>query len=212
MKKIVFNNMLLQPMSKAIYSAQQKEIHSKSSYKEPVYFPINAKLANELEKDDDVKIVTLRFIDSRNPDNKSNFEKNYSLFKDELDKINKDICANIKYEIFDTDFEETRDIFADRFIGLYDLLEQDCKIYADVTFGPKTASFILMDLLSFADKFFDADIDSIVYGQTSMVKSGPTDGKVCDITTLYYLNGITNSLVASSGEEARKALKVFFGK
>lgn len=212
MKKIVFNNMTLQRNMKAVYSAQQKEIHTTSNYTEPVYFPINAKLANELEKGDDVNIITLRFNDSRNPENKSIVEKNYKLFTEELDKINKDIGANIKYEIFDSDFDETKSIFGDRIFGLYNFLEPNCKIYADVTFGPRPSSFILMDVILFADNFFDADIDSIIYGQTSFINNLPTFGKVCDITSLYYLNGITNSMQARNGEEAKKALKVFFGK
>ena len=218
MKKIVFNCMLLQPMQKPIYTAQQKDINQGSTYENPIYFPVNAVLANDLKPEDDLKIVTIKFLDEINPDNKKNFDYNYDLFKKEIFAINNNIHANITLEILETEFKESKDIFASTYFGLYEKLEKDAVIFTDITFGPKTATIIILNLLSFAEKFYNADIKSIIYGKTSFIRNSeteklePSTGTVKDITALFYLNGLSNEMNANSPEEALKVLKLFFGK
>ncbi len=218
MKKTVLTCMLLQEMKDAAYSALQPEIHLDSNYKEPVYYPINALMANQLESDDQLTVIALKFNDGMNPNNQLIFQKNWSLFQSELDGINKEIGATIQYQLVETDFKETKDIFTARFLDIFKVLQKESTIYTDITFGPKTATLLLMNLLNFAENFYEADIDSIIYEKASMIhnpqlgRSEAKDGKVMDVSSLYYLTSFTNAIKAESPEEALQVLQEFFGK
>ena len=216
MKKTVLTCMLLQEMKDAAYSALQPEIHLDSNYKKPVYYPINALMANQLEPGDQLTVIAIKFNDEVNPSNQLIFQKNWSLFKDELNDINKEIGATIQYELVETDFRETMDVFTERFLDIFKALQKDSTIYADITFGPKTATLLLMNLLGFAEQFCGSDIEAIVYGKASMVpnpqlgRSEAKDGKVMDVSSLYYLTSFTNAIKADTAEEALQVLKKFF--
>ena len=119
MKKTVLTCMLLQEMKEAAYSALQPEIHLDSNYKKPVYFPINALMANQLEPTDQLTVIAIKFNDEVNPSNQLIFQKNWSLFQDELNDINKEIGATIQYELVETDFRETKDVFTERFLDIF---------------------------------------------------------------------------------------------
>ncbi|MBO5692022.1 MAG: hypothetical protein J6R96_09220 [Spirochaetaceae bacterium] len=216
MKKTVITCMLLQKMHSALYSALQPEIHVNSNYAEAIYFPINALMANQLQKNDELTVIILKFNDDMNPTSENNFQANYQIFQNEMNKINETIGAKIEYKIIETDFVETNDVFAERFLNIFNILEQDCTIYTDITFGPKTATLLIMNLLSFAENFYDADIEAIIYGKTSFIATGDQTettakgGKVLDVSSLYFLNNLTDAIHAQSPQDAIQVLKELF--
>ena len=216
MKKTVITCMLLQKMHSALYSALQPEIHVNSNYAEAIYFPINALMANQLQKNDELTVIILKFNDDINPTSENNFQANYQIFQNEMNKINETIGAKIEYKIIETDFVETNDVFAERFLNIFNILEQDCTIYTDITFGPKTATLLIMNLLSFAENFYDADIEAIIYGKTSFIATGvqtettAKGGKVLDVSSLYFLNNFTDAIHAQSPQDAIQVLKELF--
>lgn len=216
MKKTVITCMLLQKMHSALYSALQPEIHVNSNYAEAIYFPINALMANQLQKNDELTVIILKFNDDMNPTSENNFQANYQIFQNEMNKINETIGAKIEYKIIETDFVETNDVFAERFLNIFNILEQDCTIYTDITFGPKTATLLIMNLLSFAENFYDADIEAIIYGKTSFIATGEQTettakgGKVLDVSSLYFLNNLTDAIHAQSPQDAIQVLKELF--
>lgn len=216
MKKTVITCMLLQKMHSALYSALQPEIHVNSNYAEAIYFPINALMANQLQKNDELTVIILKFNDDINPTSENNFQANYQIFQNEMNKINETIGAKIEYKIIETDFVETNDVFAERFLNIFNVLEQDCTIYTDITFGPKTATLLIMNLLSFAENFYDADIEAIIYGKTSFIATGvqtetaARGGKVFDVSSLYFLNNFTDAIHAQSPQDAIQVLKELF--
>ena len=74
---------------------------------------------------------------------------------------------------------------------------------------------VMMCVLSFAEKFFDADVKKIVYGKVDFVKHDdgktyPENPELYDVTSLYYLNNLMGAMEAPSGEEALKSLDAFF--
>lgn len=218
MKKIVFCSVCLQIDFKAVYSAKQKDIYEGSTYDEPIYYPINAMLANTLQKDDDVKLVFFKTVDDTVKDWDERYQRNYNYFIEELKKINEGIGAKINLDdpvVIESDFKETKDVFKKRFMDAFEVLEEDAEIYADVTFGSRVVPMIIMDVLKFAEKFFNADINHVLYGQTSYEKNPetkknePKSGIVYDISSLYYINNLTNILKADSGKEAIQAFKEF---
>ena len=204
MKRIIFCDIPMKKDLDAMVYAGTGNINS--GYSKPVIFPINAIIAETLKKNDDIKVVLLRTIDKA-----GNSGKNCGLFMQELDTINEDIGAKISYETLDLEFKETKDNHEIRLKAMLDKVEENSQIFADITFGPKPLPMILICVLSFAEKFLNCDVKSVVYGKVSFGQ----DNKACspelfDVTSLYYLNNLTNSMVAGDGKEARKNLDEFF--
>ena len=86
-------------------------------------------------------------------------------------------------------------------------LEDNAHITADITYGPKDLPIVLFTALNFAEKYFNCDIDNIVYGQAHFVDGKPTKTTICDMVPLYYLNSVANSVQCDSSEKAKEALK-----
>ena len=173
-----------------------------------VIFPLNAVLAEKLHRGDEVKVVLLKTQTGRS-------EENARLFQQELDAINAGIGAKILYEAIDTDFVETKQNHEKRLRAMLSKIEEGAEIYADITFGPKPLPLVMMCVLSFAEKFFDADVKKIVYGKVDFVrhddgKNYPENPELYDITSLYYLNNLMGAMEAKDGEDALRALDAFF--
>lgn len=221
MKKIVLCGVTLQPENSftALYSSKQESIYTNSKYEKKIYYPINAVLANELESGDEIKVVLISTTDKADPKGEEKFKKNSEKFITELKEIckEKDVKSNLDNpEILETEFAETKTVFENRYLDLFRVLENDCEIYADMTFGSRISSMILSNVLAFAEKFFNADIKYMAYGKTSFIPDPdnperriPTDGTVYDISPLYFINNLTSILKADSGEEAIEAFKEF---
>lgn len=210
MKKIIFVDIPMRGLFETSKQCYANTGNTICKYTEKVWFPINAILAGKLKKEDEVKIVLLI----------TNTEKDNSLinvqkFKDELNQINESIKAKISYEIIESTFEETKDVHEKRIRDMISKIENDSEIYADITFGTKPLPMLLMCVLTFAEKFCNADIKKIIYGKVEFVKH--SDGKIYlenpaiyDVTSLYYLNNLVGSMVAPSCLEAQKTLDAFF--
>lgn len=204
MKKIIFCDIPMKKnMNAMVYAGTG---NTNCNYIKPIMFPINAVLAESLKKGDEVRVILLRTLDKD-----SNSEKNSGLFMQELDSINSEIGAKISYETLDSEFKETKDNHEKRLQDMLDKIEENTEIYADITYGPKPLPMILMCVISFAEKFLNCDVKSVVYGKVDFdVNNQPSNPELYDVTSLYYLNNLTNSMVADSGKEARQNLNEFF--
>lgn len=201
--KVVFATIPMQSVKPALYKSEENRA---IEYQGEVRFPINALLAKTLKKGDEVKVVQVvtegEFSD-----------ENVKLHKEELDKINENIGAKITYTEVRERFRETSDIVQSRFRQILGTLENECEIYADMTYGPKTLTPVLYYALGFAEKFFDADIKNIVYGRITFNKnkeSNSNSAELFDVTALYYLNSLTNVMSAPDGKTALERLDKFF--
>ncbi|MGP1438471.1 MAG: hypothetical protein ACTTKH_05305 [Treponema sp.] len=208
MKKIIFVDIPMKEMSenlnKQCYKGDVAEVGT------PVIFPINAVLSQILHKEDSIKVVLLATIT-----NKAYTSKNIEIFKEELKKINKSIGAKIEYETIKTDFVESKKNHEVRLRAMLSKIEENAELYADMTFGQKTIPMLLMCVLYFAEKFFNADVKKIIYGKVEFVKNEDgvehlENAELYDLTSLYYLNNLIGSMQASSDSEALKALDAFF--
>ena len=201
--KLVFSTIPMQKVDPVFYkSTENKAIE----YEGEVRFPINGLLAKTLKKDDEVKVVRI-ITDGTTSD------ENTKLQKEELDKINEKIGAKITYTEVRETFKETSDIVQSRFRQIVGTFEDDCEIYADMTYGPKTLTPVIFYALGFAEKFFDADIKNIVYGKAVFDKEKtaiPGASEIFDVTALYYLNSLTNIMSAPDGKTALERLDKFF--
>lgn len=204
--KIVYSNL---PMKKELNAFRYRsEGNSLIEYDEEVIFPVNAVLAKSMEKGEKVKVVLLSKIDKE-----GNSAVNAGIFQRELNRINLSIGADIEYITLTTPFAETREVHEKLLRDMVGMLEKGAEVIADITYGPKSLPIIVFAVLNFAEKFFGVTIKSIVYGKVNFVDAGngrtePVDPILCDMTPLYYLNSLTNSLEYQSAEEAVKALDI----
>ena len=208
MKKIIFVDIPMKEMSKSFNSQCYKVENAKCCL--PVVFPINAVLTKILHKEDSVKVVLLETITKETYTN-----KNIEIFKEELENINESIGAKIDYEIIKSNFVESKKNHENRLRSMLSKIEEGAELYVDMTFGQKTIPMILMCVLHFAEKFFNADVKKIVYGKVEFVKHDdgivyPENPELYDLTSLYYLNNLMGSMEASNSKEALKTLDAFF--
>lgn len=215
MKRIIYTSMIMQKLGEAAYSLSEL---TNSSYTGKVHFPIISRISEDLEKDDELSVCIVRMEAGLTEGGEKLHKDNEEAFKKELDIVNESIGAKISYKIIATPFSETKDVFGKRFLDMYNEIESDCKVYADITYGTKTTALLIMNILNFAERFYNADIESIVYGKIlfkddkdGIPRPDLSSAEVCDVTMLYLLNNLTNSLDVSNGEEAKNVLKVFFG-
>lgn len=206
MAKIVFSDL---PMKKDLHAfCYAAEGNSTIQYDGQVIFPVNSVLAKTLRKDERVKVILLSKDDPEN-----NSAVNLQKFQDELDAINQRIGAKIEYKNIMTPFVETRDIHEELLRSIVGELEDGAEIISDVTYGPKTLPLLLFVAMRFAEKYFRCKTESIVYGKVNFVDDGsgtgktkPIDPVLYDLTPLYYLNSLTDSLECESSQEAVRAL------
>ena len=176
-----------------------------SQYDKPVVYPINAILAEKLNKDDDVKVVLIQ------TKGESSFvERNTDIFKTELNEINKSIGANINYKEISSDYKEAKENHEKRIMAILEQMEEGAELYGDITFGPRTVPMVMLCAFAFAEKFYDADIKKIVYGKVEWINKEPTNPELFDVTSLHYLNSFTYSMQSESAEKAMTSLKTFF--
>ena len=208
----------MQPELKALYNLSDEIIKEKKLDDfGKIYFPINAYIADYLYSEDEIKVCFIELTDDKMRNElEARYKENEKLFKDEIEKIGKLFNAKIEYATVETVFNESVDIFGNRFEELYKCLEKNCEIYADITFGAKTNTLIINNVLTFAELFYDCNVEAIVYGKTIFEKnvSGKTVpshevAKVCDVTSLYYLTKLTSQIKASSPEEAIAKVKKY---
>lgn len=201
--KVVFSTIPMQEVGPVFYKSEENKA---IEYEGEVRFPINGLLAKTLKKDDEVKIVRIVTEGKFSEDNVKHQQE-------ELDKINESIGAKISYMEVRETFKETSDIVQSRFRQIVGTLENECEIYADMTYGPKTLTPVIFYALGFAEKFFDADIKNIVYGKAVFdedKKVIPGASELFDVTALYYLNSLTNVMSAPDGKTALERLDKFF--
>lgn len=201
MKKIVFSNL---PMKKDLYGFKYKvDGNSTIEYDGEVIFPVNSVLAKTVKKGDKVKVVLLSKLDIE-----GNSAINGGLFQKELNEINRNIGADIEYVTIATPFVETKDIHETLLRDMISKLEDGAEIIGDVTYGPKPLPIIIFSVFNFAEKFFKAKIKNIVYGKVDFTNDSkaPINPVLYDLTSLYYLNSVTNNMECESSKDALEAL------
>jgi hypothetical protein len=167
-----------------------------------VIFPINGVLARTLNKNDNIKVVLLKKDDIN-----GNSDRNVGEFMRELNLINKDVGAIIDYKVLSTPHDESREIQEKLLKDMVNEFSDDAAVYVDITYGTKSLPIIVFSVLNFAEKFFNADIKNIVYGKVDFDKNGnPINPELFDMTPLFYLNSIANTMECKDSDQAKKLL------
>lgn len=181
------------------YSSNDKSIPTSSK---EVYYPINAFLEKTLQEDEAIQCILLVKKDSY-----GNYIKNLELFRSELVAINKGIGAQIEYVVVDTEFSEKRVVHEQLMGKLVEALDIGSHILVDMTYGPKDLPIVVFTALNFAEKFLECQIDNILYGKADFVDGKAINTEICDMSPLYYLSSVTNTIHCADPAKAKVMLK-----
>lgn len=200
MKKIIFYNISMKEnVSRCQYVSDDLSLPVSDSL---VRYPMNAMLEKTLNESDDITAILLV-----KKDENGYYKKNVSACVEELLGVAEKTKATIDYKIIDTEFSQDQSIHDQLLLSIVGEIETGVHIAADITYGPKDLPIVLFTALNFAEKFLDGEIDNIVYGQATFVDGKPVNTKICDMSPLYYLNSVTNTVQCTSPEDAKKMLK-----
>lgn len=200
MKKILFCNIPMTiKVSKCVYKSED---YSVPVTNRPVSYPVAAFLEKTLSADDEIKAVMLV-----KKDELGQYKKNISGCIEELMTAAEVTGAKFGYTIIDTDSEETQATHDSLLLSIVDELEERAHIIADITYGPKDLPIVLFTAMNFGEKFFNCEIDNIVYGQATFVDGNAVNTKICDMIPLYYLNSVANTMQCSDPGKAKQMLK-----
>jgi hypothetical protein len=175
-------------------------------YEQAVLFPVNAVLAKTLAKDEWGTVVFLSTIGGA--ENHSN--ENMTRFREELDEINREIGAHLRYETIEVPFRPQIDVFERLISGLISKTGQKTEIIADITYGIKPLPMILLCALTFTEKFYAATVQNIIYGKVDFADGKTTNPMIYDITPIYYLNKLIGSMECKTADAATGLLNDFF--
>lgn len=210
MRKIIFIDI---PMKRLTANNKVCYAHTGNTnynYSEKVFYPITTVLADKIKQNDDLKVVLIKTTAEY-----SESDENENKLKEELNTICNDRGIHIQYECVEAPFIETHKNNEARFRTLLKHIEEDAEIYADITFGQKSLPLLLMCVLNFAEKFFNANVHNIIYGKVEFTKDDKREAvlknpELYDVTSLYYLNNLIGTMYAPSGSAAIKILDEFF--
>lgn len=209
MKKIVYFFVPMKKMKEQNLLDYGGTGNVKSPYHEKVCFGLTAALSGQIKEDDDFKFVLVRTM-TNNENLNGNSKENIELFKAEVSNLLK---RNVEPTVIEGEFSETKADMEKLYRALLGELEEGCEIYADTTFGPRLNLMIIMNVLNFAERFFDADIKMILNCKVLFDRENKTiegSQELFDVSPFYYLNNLTNTMQASDGESALKTLDAFF--
>lgn len=183
----------------SIYLSDDKSIPASSRQ---VRFPINAFLEETMKSDDCIKFLLLA-----KKDGYGNYKKNLDSFKEEFEMINRGIGATVDYVVIDTEFVQEKSVHEKLMGRIVDELEIGAHVLADITYGPKDLPIVIFMALNFSEKFLECKIDNILYGKAEFLNGKAVDTKICDMSPLYYLGAITNTIHCVEPGKAKEMLK-----
>ena len=145
-------------------------------------FPIITLMANHINNNDEVKIIT---IVAKNSAIKTNAESNYQQFcRDANVLLDR---KNIKLEFIEISMSNVSKSDSHRllFQDIVNNLEDDDEIYTDITYGFKSTPIVIFSALNFSYKTKqNVDVRNIIYGN---LYNGTREIKpeIFDITSLF---------------------------
>jgi len=106
-----------------------------------------------------------------------------------------------------TPHDESREVQERLFKEILGEFVVDAAVYADITYGTKSLPIIVFSALNFAERFFKADIKNIVYGKVDFDSDNkPCNPELFDMSALFYLNSIVNTIECTDSNSAMKIL------
>lgn len=198
-KTIICGIPMKEKIDSSIYISDDKSIPTSST---AVCYPINSFLEKTLQHDDEVKFILLV-----KKDRFGHYMKNLEGFKKEFEAANSGIGAKFEYIVLDTVFSENKTVHEQLMVNLVDNLDIGSHILVDMTYGPKDLPIVVFTALNFAEKFLESQIDNIIYGKADFIDGKAVNTEICDMSPLYYLGSVTNTIHCAEPKKAKAMLK-----
>lgn len=201
MRKVIICSMPFRAnIQKVVYKNQDISVQTSE---QAVRFPINALIESNIHNGDSLQILLLV-----KKDKNKFYESNKELFLKELEETIGDREVDITTEIIYTDFIEEKQVHEELLGKIVDNIEDDSNIIADITYGPKDMPIIIFSALNFCEKHLNCTIDAIVYGLAQFNGDNEiVEGKMCDMTSLFYLNTLSETINSRDSKQARQLLR-----
>lgn len=197
-KTIICSITMNQSIEPTVYKSEDESLPVSDR---KVIYPISAFLEKTMKKEDEIKFLLLVKKDPF-----GHCKKNAELFRKEIEEINENTGAVMKFVEIETDFSESKEIHEQLMGRIVNELEDGCHIQVDMTYGPKDLPLVIVFSLNFAEKFLNCSIDNIVYGQANFVDGKAVDTKICDMIPLYCLGSVSNAIHSMEPSKARMML------
>lgn len=199
-KTLLCNIKMKNRATKTVYASEDESMPVSNT---EVRYPVTSFFEETLTPDDAVTAILI----VKNDDN-GETETNIADCKEEMSEMASKIGVELNYKIIYTDFKETLKTHEKLLMDLIEILEENTKITADMTYGPKDLAIVLFGALNFAEKYMNCEVENIIYGQADFVDGKATNTRICEMAPLYYLNRITNTVDCKSAEEAKKMMNL----
>lgn len=149
-------------------------------------FPIIPVIGSTMGNSEDVKIIALR---TENNDVKDNYEE----FVNQVESlgINRESIKDISIEE-----NQNKMIGITTLVRLLEEIPEDSLVYADITFGTKPMSAIILYAMNCIENLKDTEVEGIFYGELPREgsKSNWERAKLYDLTAYKYLADVIQEL------------------
>ena len=162
-------------------------------------FPIITVLAQEQTKQEDVKVIALR---TENKDTEDNFEEMLGQLK-QIGILEEQVTSLLLPE------NQSSEAGVRSMLKIIEEIPDDSLVYADLTFGTKPMSIMILYAVTFIEKLKDAEVQGIYYGELPR-SGGKADwgrARLYDLTVYKYMSDMIDQLHGLNVSEPETALK-----
>lgn len=167
-------------------------------------FPIIPIIANTMGNVEDVQIIAIR---TENNDVKDN----YHAFLMELESLGiKEACV----KSISMEENQNKVIGLSTMMRVLEEIPEDSLVYADITFGTKPMSALILYAMNCVEALKDTEVEGIFYGELPRTKGQSIwkKAKLYDLTAYKYLTGIAHQLKELEVSNPTAALKSLIEK
>lgn len=171
--------------------------NKKLNISEEIIFPIECIIKGYAENDDEIMLIAL--LEKDNID----CEDNLMLMQKRISDITVPKNIQVIIEKVYISAKETIENHLATFKNIISLFEDGDDLYSCVTFGTKPTPIIQMMALNFAHKNLkNVTIGVIAYGKVNREHGKPISYYIYDITALFFMNNIVDTLSAMNADDA----------
>lgn len=200
LKKVIICNVPMREyVAKTVYTSNDLSLPvSKQAFR----YPVLSFLSQTLTSGDELKVFLLV-----KKDGNEFYEKNTENFRSEMSDVLSFTGASAEYVIIDTAFSQDKETHEQLMVSLAEAIDVDSHIIADITYGPKDLPIVIFSVLTFAENFLHCEIENIIYGQVEFANNIVVGSKICDMSPLYYMSSVSNTIKCDDPVKAKQILK-----
>lgn len=171
--------------------------NDKLNMNKDVIFPIECIINGYADNDEQIMLIAL--LEEGNTDCEENLKLMQKRISDITDSKNINVITKKVY----ISPQETTENHLITFKNIISLFEDGDTLYSCITFGTKPTPIIQMMALNFAYKNLkNVTIGVVAYGKVNREHNVPVSYYIYDITALFFMNNIVDTLSAMNADDA----------